>query len=225
MRCPACGAEVVQQAVYCHQCGHRLDSSGPGFATDRPPEDEPAPRLSAGGCPPRTGRRHEQLETEPERELWRGGYSSKAMAGGWAISGAISLLLLVAGVLWIPRTAVWWLILLLLMILPWLYHFAVLCYRRMSVRYLLTTQRFIHERGILRRVTDRIEVLDMDDITFEQGLLERLMGVGTIRIASHDQSNPQLELPGIENVKQVATLFDDARLAERRRRGLHVEQI
>ena len=54
----------------------------------------------------------------------------------------------------------------------------------MSVHYLLTTQRFIHETGILRRVNDRIELLDMDDITFEQGLLERLVGVGTIRIAS-----------------------------------------
>ena len=69
------------------------------------------------------------------------------------------------------------------MILPWVYYIAVLCYRRMSVRYCLTTQRFVHERGILRRVNDRIEVLDMDDITFEQGLLERLSGVGTIRIA------------------------------------------
>jgi hypothetical protein len=32
-------------------------------------------------------------------------------------------------------------------------------------------------------------------------------------------------LPGIENVQTVAGLFDNARLAERRRRGLHVEQI
>lgn len=220
MRCPACDAEAVQQAVYCHQCGHRLDSSGAGFATDRPAEDEPppadAPREAAasGGA----------IETGPERELWRGGYSSKAMAGGWAMSGAISLLLLIVGI-WIRPSANWWLILLVLMILPWLYHFVILCYRRMSVRYLLTTQRLIHERGILRRVTDRIEVLDMDDITFEQGLLERLMGVGTIRIVSSDRSDPELALPGIENVKQVATLFDDARLAERRRRGLHIEQI
>ena len=89
----------------------------------------------------------------------------------------------------------------------------------------MTTQRFVHERGILRRMNDRIEVLDMDDITFEQGLLERLSGVGTIRIVSHDQIDPELVLPGIENVKHVASLFDDARLAERRRRGLHVEQI
>jgi membrane protein YdbS with pleckstrin-like domain len=223
MRCPACDAEAVQQAVYCHQCGHRLDSSGPGFATDRPAEDEPSPAFPPEEVLREAAVRHD-VAGEPERELWHGGYSSKAMAGGWATSGAISLLLLIVGI-WIRPIALWWLILLVLMILPWLYHFVILCYRRMSVRYLLTTQRFIHERGILRRVTDRIEVLDMDDITFEQGLLERLMGVGTIRIVSSDRSNPELALPGIDNVKQVATLFDDARLAERRRRGLHIEQI
>ena len=132
--------------------------------------------------------------------------------------------MLAAGILWV-REASYWLILLLAMLLPWLYCFAVLCYRRMSVRYQLTTQRFIHERGILRRINDRIEVLDMDDITFEQGLLERLSGVGTIRIAAHDRTNPELVLPGIEKVAEVAQLFDDARMAERRRRGLHVEQI
>ena len=65
----------------------------------------------------------------------------------------------------------------------------------------------------------------MDDITFEQGLLERLTGVGAIRIVSHDRTDPELALPGIENVQEVAALFDNARLAERRRRGLHVEQI
>jgi len=97
--------------------------------------------------------------------------------------------------------------------------------RRISVHYLLTTQRFIHESGVLRRVNNRIEVLDMDDITFEQSLLERLTGVGTIRIVSHDRTTPELSIRGIENVKHVAGLFDDARLAERRRRGLHVEQI
>jgi hypothetical protein len=90
---------------------------------------------------------------------------------------------------------------------------------------LLTTQRFIHESGILRRVNNRIEVLDIDDITFEQGLFERLTGVGTIRIMSHDRSDPDLVLRGIQNVPAVAKLMDDARLAERRRRGLHVEQI
>ncbi|MCE5268812.1 MAG: PH domain-containing protein [Planctomycetaceae bacterium] len=225
MRCPACNAETVAEAVYCHRCGQRLATTATGFAIDRPPEDEPAPAASITNA---TGELRTPNvsgpKTEPERELWRGGYSSKAMAGGWAISGTISLLAAIAGV-WIRPRGYWWLAVLAAMLLPWLYHFIVLCYRWMGVRYLLTTQRFTCESGVLRRVTDRIEVLDMDDITFEQHLLERLTGVGTIHILSHDRSNPDLSLRGIENVKQVANLLDDARLAERRRRGLHIEQI
>ena len=80
----------------------------------------------------------------------------------------------------------------------------VLCYRRLSVRYLLTTQRLIHERGILRRVNDRIELLEIDDITVEQGIWERMAGVGTIRILFARSHRSRVALPGIENVHEVA---------------------
>ncbi len=222
MHCPACGVEVVEAAVYCHKCGERLlpAENGPSRAA---PAAEPLKPATADVVNPAAPLRRE-TQDEPETELWRGGYSSRALTSAWIISGLVSLVLLVVGILW-ARTAIWWLILVVLIILPWLYSLAVLCYRRMSVHYLLTTQRFIHESGILRRVNNRIEVLDMDDITFEQGLFERLTGVGTIRIMSHDRSDPDLVLRGIENVPEVARLLDDARLAERRRRGLHVEQI
>jgi hypothetical protein len=222
MRCPACGVEVVEQAVYCHKCGERILPAGDEVPGDfRPVNASASESTNAFNRAASVSR---DSSNPPEDELWRGGFSSKAMLGAWVISGLISLALLVGGVFW-ARTGTWWLILLTLMILPWLYYFSILCYRRMGVHYLLTTQRFIHESGILKRVNDRVEVLDMDDITFEQGLLERVVGVGTIRIASHDRTDPELVLRGIENVKQVASLFDNARIAERRRRGLHVEQI
>jgi hypothetical protein len=222
MRCPSCGEEVVQQSVYCYKCGQRIDMQKTGVAEDQPAITQPGatPEEIFKAAMPRPG-----LQDQPEKELWKGGYSSKAMIGGWAISGTISILLLIAGFFWIPWTALYLLLLLLAMLAPWLYYFCVLCYRRMSVRYLLTSQRFIHEKGLLRRVTDRIEMLDMDDITFEQGLMDRFVGVGTIRITSSDRSHPQLELPGIDNVREIAGLFDNTRLAERRRRGLHIEQV
>jgi hypothetical protein len=219
MQCPACGVEVVEQAVYCHKCGERITPASDNFVADgAPPPNGPAAALQ----PPPGMRQPGQLP--PEEDLWRGGYSPKAMLAGWVISGAVSLLLLAGGILWC-RTASHWLILVVAMLLPWAYHLIVLAYRRMSVRYVLTSQRFIHERGLLRRINDRIELLDMNDITFEQGLLERMVGVGTIRILSNDRSHPDLVLPGIDNVKAVAALFDNTRLAERRRRGLlHIEQ-
>jgi hypothetical protein len=218
MRCPACGEEVVAEAVFCHKCGQRLDSEG-----NDAPQNPPSVAVSASpaGAFQQVAAARWESKDAPEEELWRGGFSSKAMLGSWVISGCVSLVLLVS-VIWV-QAYVW--LFLVAMLLPWLYCLAVLGYRRMSVHYVLSTQRFMHERGILRRVNDRIELLDVDDITFEQRLWERLVGVGTLRIASHDRSSPELVLPGIENIKRVASLFDDARLAERRRRGLHVEQI
>jgi uncharacterized membrane protein YdbT with pleckstrin-like domain len=109
--------------------------------------------------------------------------------------------------------------------LPGVYSLLVYFYRRWSMHYLLTNQRFMHESGLLHRVTNRIEVLDMDDIAFEQGLVERLMGVGTIRIHSSDVSHPEISLKGIENVTEISNLIDNTRRTERRKRGLHIESI
>lgn len=220
MRCPACGVEVIEQAVYCHKCGERVLAPGDEAESDirlvqgASPGDTPNPTVYVQHDP----------QNPPENEIWRGGFSSKAMIGAWVTSGIVSLVALLGGI-YAARSFTAWLCVLLLTVLPWLYNLSVLSYRRMSVRYLLTTQRFIHESGLLKRINDRIEVLDMDDIAFEQGLLERIVGVGTIRILSTDRSHPEFVLPGIEDVQKVASQFDNARIAERRRRGLHVEQI
>ena len=223
MRCPNCGTEAIPEASFCHKCGQRFDSPAAGAPGNQHAGD--ALPAAPGGASDLSGSTRQETRDQPEEELWRGGYSSKAMLGTWVVCGLVSLVVLAGGILWARPTATWWLLVPVLMALPWLYYLTVLCYRRLGVRYVLTTQRFIHEHGILRRVNDRIEVLDMDDITFEQTLWQRLSGVGTIRIASHDHNDPELSLPGIENVQRVASLLDNARLAERRRRGLHVEQI
>jgi hypothetical protein len=91
-----------------------------------------------------------------------------------------------------------------------LYLALLLVYRRFNVHYHLTSQRFVHQSGILRRVTDRVEVIDFDDITFVQGIVDRMVNVGTISIVSGDPTDPRLVLQGIENVARVAHLMDDA---------------
>jgi hypothetical protein len=221
MLCPACGENVIAEAVYCHKCGNRLDSVGNAAPANSPSADaaaSPVEALQKAASARRDGK------DPPEEELWRGGYSPKAMIGSWVGSGTASLILFLIGLFWV-RSFTPWLILVIAMLAPWIYCAAVLAYRRMSVHYVLSSQRFMHERGILRRVNDRIELLDVDDITYEQSIWERMMGVGTLRIASTDRTDPELILKGIEDIKHVASMFDNARLAERRRRGLHVEQI
>jgi membrane protein YdbS with pleckstrin-like domain len=238
MHCPKCGAEVSEQSVYCHRCGERIDLMGeepsPEVPTASPPASEDGPpqsvadQATARSSLTSTDMFREGLaartpaEDEPEEELWQGHFSSKAMLGTWALSGLLTVAVLAVWIMWIKSQ---WIVMLVVAALPWLYTVVVLKYRQWGVRYQFTNQRFIHETGILRRVTDRIEIIDMDDITFEQKLLERFVGVGTIRISSSDRTHPELLLRGIEDVKRVAGLIDDTRRSERRRRGLHIESI
>jgi membrane protein YdbS with pleckstrin-like domain len=105
----------------------------------------------------------------------------------------------------------------------WLLLGATVLYRRLSIRYRLTRFRLFFERGILSRTIDRVETIDIDDVTVTQGLIERMLGIGTIMVVSSDRTLPQLRMIGIDHVKAVADVIDSTRRAERQRRGLYVE--
>lgn len=214
------------------------------MSTDRPASDsKPAPSESGFSDPKNpfaarsaeadsaSDRFHQAVQSrqgdddEAETDVWQGGYSSRAMFGNWLLAGVLTIVLLVAVLAAGPGNFSYWATWLVLSALIWGGFACLLAYRKLTVKYHLTTQRFIHEAGLLKRVTDRIEVIDIDDVSFEQRILERMVGVGTIKLISSDRSHPVLVMRGIEGVKEVAALIDDLRRKERRRRGLHIEAI
>jgi len=166
----------------------------------------------------------ENGEEEPEVDIWEGAYCSKAMIGKWISAGTLTVVAIVS-MLKIKSLSENWKIVLLVLALLWVGLVLMFFYRKLNVRYQLTTQRFIHRSGILTRVSNRIEVIDIDDVTYHQGLIERLFNVGSIQLVSSDRTHPELWLRGIDNVKEVADEIDDLRRKERRRRGLHIESI
>ena len=115
----------------------------------------------------------------------------------------------------IGRREVWFLILgvIVLMLIA---AALVLVRRRFGIRYRLTTQRFIQEKGIVTRQTDRIDIIDINDIRVEQGPIERLLDIGTMIVMANDRTDANLTMPGIENVNHVADLMDNARRAVQR---------
>jgi membrane protein YdbS with pleckstrin-like domain len=209
MKCAACGREVPAGSAFCPGCGTQLAaaSSNPGRATT-------AARLQPANV--NTGNQ------PAEEDLWTGTYSPKAMAGtaiGLAILTVVGLVvaILAAGI----GPIVW----AIAAVLLWALLGLVVWYRRLTVRYRLTTFRFFHETGLLRRTRNRIEVIDINDVTLQQKLLERMFNVGTIHIQSSDVTDPDIYLPGIEDVQRVTDLIDNTRRAERQRRGVFMENI
>jgi membrane protein YdbS with pleckstrin-like domain len=207
MECPSCGREVSAGSVFCPQCGARV--------TDGDDTSGVADQMRAGA---RSG-----AADVAEKELWSGSYSAKALFGQIVAAIVITVIATIGAAFW--NTSAGWMTLAVVLLVLWAALALTLAYRRLTVRYRLTTYRFFHERGLLSRVTDRLEVIDIDDVTVRQGMVERMLGVGTIVMRSSDCSDPKLSLPGIDDVKTVADMIDNVRRAERRRRGLHIESI
>jgi membrane protein YdbS with pleckstrin-like domain len=212
MQCLHCGEQILKQSRFCPHCGGKLPTAN---------------EQSGGTTPQQTLRSAANRGGDgslPEEKLWHGSYSKLAMIGAWVGAGILSLISIGIG-LFGSITGPVWLALVGANALVWAGLAARYLYLRFSRHYTLTNQRFTHMRGLLWRQTDRIEVIDIDDVSFTQGPVERIFGVGRVRITSSDQSHPELVLPGIENVQVVAGLIDDTRRDERRRRGLYIESV
>ncbi|MCI0359452.1 MAG: PH domain-containing protein [Planctomycetaceae bacterium] len=207
MLCPTCSTQAPADSIFCPKCGHRLA--------------DPAP--AGGKTPVEKLRGDRPTNSEPERPLWEGSYSPKAMYGQWLLAIVLTLVAIVLSVI-IPNP-ITWMAAGAVVVIVWFCLAAFYLYERLSVHYKLTSQRFVHQTGLLRRVINRVEVIDIDDVTVEQGLIERMFGVGTIKLLSSDTSDPKLLLRGIDDVKRVATLIDDARRDERRKRGMYIETV
>jgi len=143
------------------------------------------------------------------------------MIGTWITTGLISVgLILFAAV---TANPVSWYVAIGVIVVMELCAALILLKRMYSIRYRLTTQRFVQDKGIIARQTDRIDIIDINDIRVEQGPIERMLGIGTMIVMANDRTDPDLKMAGIENVDHVADLMDNARRQVQRRRGLRID--
>jgi membrane protein YdbS with pleckstrin-like domain len=84
-----------------------------------------------------------------------------------------------------------------------------------SRKYRITNQRLFVTTGLIARKTEEIELFRIKDVKVDQGILERMLGYGTITVFSSDETAPQLVMIGIGrpvDVKEtLRTLYRAAR--------------
>lgn len=204
MNCPKCDLTVPADAVFCPSCGAKVSA------------DTAADKLRGKSLEARSS------ANDAEISLWHGGFSPKAMIGSWILAALVTVVAIAAS-MFANYGGAGVFVAIMVSLAIWAGLGLQLLYRRYAVEYELTNQRLVHKRGILRRVTNRIETIDIDDVQVEQGFVERMFGVGTIKILSSDVSDPMLIIAGIDGVKEVGKMIDDARRQERRKRGVHIE--
>ena len=212
MNCPACHADAPSDAQFCPKCGASLVASAPLTAVEMFKDKV---QKSAG-------------QDDSEKQLWHGGFSPKAMLGYWLLAILVSIAAIVGGVFAnrvVANQSAVWFGLIVAALAIWGGMFVYYLLQRYGIEYQLTSQRLIHRSGIFARSTNRIEVIDIDDVSYTQGFVERFTNVGTIKILSTDVTDPNLVLVGIDDVKTVADMIDKVRREERRKRGLHIETV
>ena len=98
-------------------------------------------------------------------------------------------------------------------------------YRVASTRYRLTTQRLFAQTGLIAKNLEEVELFRVKDVTLRQGVLDRLLGVGTVTVLSTDDTAPELELAGIRDPLAAKEALRTAFRAARQREGLRTGEF
>jgi uncharacterized membrane protein YdbT with pleckstrin-like domain len=104
----------------------------------------------------------------------------------------------VAGVVAVPVLVIWSLV-------PFL--------RWLTSTYTVTNRRLITRHGILTRTGRDIPLFRINDVAYEKGLIDRMLGCGTL-IISDATEKAGVVLPDIPNVEQVQLQISDLLFAK-----------
>ncbi|HJW90084.1 MAG TPA: PH domain-containing protein [Anaerolineales bacterium] len=90
--------------------------------------------------------------------------------------------------------------------------------------YIITSERLKITRGFLSRDIENYELIRIQDIDLSQGITERMMGIGDIRIVGQDPSHGEIILRNVPKPEEVYEIMRQAWLAARKRHGLQFRE-
>lgn len=133
----------------------------------------------------------------------------------------IALVLLAIPVLFRATELYWpnWIVTLACIVLA-VIMFLVPVIRTRTVRYRISNYRIDFERGLLSKSIDTLELWHVEDIALHQSLLDRILNVGSIKVISHDETTPMLEMHGLPNPRPVFDSLKQRIIAVKRQRGV-----
>lgn len=215
MFCNKCGVELPEGSAFCNKCG----APQGGVA----PAPSPAAQLTGGAKPP-------DGPPPKEEDVWRGGYSPRAMgmafvgAGAWLLGLWIAYFALSRKGSWF-EDKVWFVwIFVVLTPLPLLYACALAGWRWLTLEYRLTNQRLFIQTGFIGRHIEEVELIRVDDVSTDQGIIDRMFDVGTVKVASSDTSTPELLLKGLRDPVAIKEKLR-GQVQERRKRIVNLNQV
>jgi uncharacterized membrane protein YdbT with pleckstrin-like domain len=82
--------------------------------------------------------------------------------------------------------------------------------RRVGTKYLLTTQRLRISKGILRKKVQETRLERVQNVNYEQGVLDRIFGVGTVDFDTAGTDDAEFRFEWINGPEKVVRAVDEA---------------
>lgn len=89
------------------------------------------------------------------------------------------------------------------------------------IRYRITDEQLVCERGILFRKIDYMELYRIVDFCENQSLLQQIFGLKTVSILSMDRNTPRLDLLGMRNSEEIVGLIRERVEFNKQKKGIY----
>ena len=192
MFCTKCGANNLDDAVYCQKCGELL---APEEETRVVSRKRPVPGLSDGAP---------LVTVTPTLKFVKAGYVI-------AVVGAILLVAILS--LFVTAIPSWVAVLvgLLLLLIPAYFHL-----RQKLIKYTLTDSKIEIDSGLISRTTRNIPLTRIQDVTVSSTIPQRVLGFGNVVIDNASEDGGKIVLRNIDSPRKFADrLLHQIRLIER----------
>jgi uncharacterized membrane protein YdbT with pleckstrin-like domain len=141
-----------------------------------------------------------------ERELYEGRPSWRALMSFYLLGiGVAALVLVILGLLadnWGTAIVIAAVIAGLTLVIGYL--------RRVSTKYLITTQRLRITRGLLRKKVQETRLERVQNVNYQQGVLDRLLRVGTVDFDTAGSDDSEFRFEWVNGPEDVVHAVDRA---------------